>query len=147
MGRAAVVLDGQNLRRTINKDLGFTNQDRSENLRRSAEVARLINDAGVLCLAAFVAPEEALRQKAGEVVGRERFLVVHLSAPIEVCRQRDVDGHYPQADRGELTHFPGVSAPYEPPVQPDLVLATDKLGVEECVERILRLLEERGILG
>ena len=147
MGRAAVVLDGQNLRRTINKDLGFTNEDRSENLRRSAEVARLFNDAGVLCLAAFVAPEEAIRQKAGEVVGRERFLVVHLSAPIEVCRQRDVDGHYPQADRGELTLFPGVSAPYEPPVQPDLVLATDKLGVEECVERILRLLEERGILG
>jgi bifunctional enzyme CysN/CysC len=147
MGRAAVVLDGQNLRRTINKDLGFTNEDRSENLRRSAEVAKLFNDAGVLCLAAFVAPEEAIRQKAAEVVGRERFLVVHLTAPLEICRQRDVDGHYPQADRGELTLFPGVSAPYEPPIQPDLVLDTASLAVEECVERILRLLEERGILG
>lgn len=147
MGRAAVVLDGQNLRRTINKDLGFTTEDRSENLRRSAEVARLFNDAGILCLAAFVAPEEAIRQKAAEVVGRERFLVVHMTAPIDVCRQRDVDGHYPQADRGELTLFPGVSAPYEAPSKPDLVLATDKLAVEECVERILRLLEERGILG
>ena len=69
------------------------------------------------------------------------------TAPIEVCRQRDVDGHYPQADRGELTLFPGVSAPYEEPVKPDLVLATDKLAVEECVERILRLLEEGEILG
>jgi bifunctional enzyme CysN/CysC len=147
MGRAAVVLDGQNLRRTINKDLGFTTEDRSENIRRSAEVAKLFNDAGVLCLAAFVAPEEAIRQKAAEVVGRERFLVVHLTAPIEVCRQRDVDGHYPQADRGELTLFPGVSAPYEEPAKPDLVLATDKLAVEECVERIVRLLEEREILG
>jgi bifunctional enzyme CysN/CysC len=147
MGRAAVVLDGQNLRRTINKDLGFTTEDRSENLRRSAEVARLFNDAGILCLAAFVAPEEAIRQKAADVVGRERFLVVHLDAPIEVCRKRDVDGHYPQADRGELTLFPGVSAPYEVPSKADLVLATDKLSVEECVERILRLLEEKEILG
>ena len=147
MGRAAVVLDGQNLRRTINKDLGFTTEDRSENLRRSAEVARLFNDAGVLCLAAFVAPEEAIRQKAAEVVGRERFLVVHLDAPIDVCRKRDIDGHYPQADRGELTLFPGVSAPYEAPSKPDLVLSTDKLSVEECVERILSLLEERGVLS
>jgi len=73
--------------------------------------------------------------------------VVHLDAPLEVCRKRDVDGHYPQADKGELTLFPGVSAPYETPEKPDLVLKTDKLGVEECVEQILKLLEEKGILG
>ena len=81
MGRAVCVLDGQNMRRGISRDLGFTVADRSENLRRSAEVAKLLNDAGLICLAAFLAPEEAVRQKAAEVVGRERFLVVHLDAP------------------------------------------------------------------
>lgn len=147
LGRAVVVLDGQNMRRGISKDLGFSADERSENLRRSAEVARLFNGAGIICLAAFVAPDEAIRQKAAHVVGRERFLVVHLSAPLEVCRQRDVDGHYAQADKGEIALFPGVSAPYDPPTAPDLVLPTHELPVEACVERILSLLEERGILG
>ena len=86
MGRAVCVLDGQNMRRGISRDLGFTVADRSENLRRSAEAAKLLNDAGLICIAAFLAPEEAVRQKAADVVGRERFLVVHLDAPIEVCR-------------------------------------------------------------
>src|SRR5205823_14181811 len=86
-GRAVVVLDGQNMRRGISKDLGFTADERSENLRRSAEVARLFNDAGTIVLAAFVAPDEAIRQKAASTIGRERFLVIHLSAPLEVCRQ------------------------------------------------------------
>ncbi|MEX2173228.1 MAG: sulfate adenylyltransferase subunit CysN [Pirellulaceae bacterium] len=143
-GRAVVVLDGQNMRRGISKDLGFTADERSENLRRSAEVARLFNDGGILVVAAFVAPDEAIRQKAAERIGRERFLVVHLDCPLEVCRQRDTDGHYAQADSGELANFPGISAPYEPPAQPDLVLATDKLGVEQCVEQILALLEAKG---
>jgi bifunctional enzyme CysN/CysC len=143
-GRAVVVLDGQNMRRGISKDLGFTADERSENLRRSAEVAKLFNDAGILVLAAFVAPDEAIRQKAAAAIGRERFLVVHLSAPIEVCRQRDSEGHYKLADSGEMALFPGVSSPYEPPAQPDLVLETDKRPVEECVEAILTLLERKG---
>lgn len=147
MGRAAVVLDGQNMRRGISKDLGFSADERSENLRRSAEVARLFNDAGILCIGAFVAPEEAVRQKAAEVVGCERFLVVHLSAPLEVCRQRDTDGHYALADKGEMVSFPGISAPYEAPVSPDLLLPTHELPVSECVERIVKLLEERGLLS
>ena len=147
LGRACVVLDGQNMRRGISRDLGFTADDRSENLRRSAEVAKLFNDAGLVCLAAFVAPEEAVRQKAGEVIGRERFLVVHLSAPLEVCRQRDTDGHYKLADSGEIALFPGVSAPYEAPEKPDLVLPTHKLRVDECVEKIIALLEERGMIS
>jgi bifunctional enzyme CysN/CysC len=146
-GRAVVVLDGQNMRRGVSKDLGFTAGERSENLRRSAEVARLFNDAGVIVLAAFVAPEEAIRQKAAATIGRERFLVVHLSAPLEVCRQRDTDGHYKLADSGEMALFPGVSSPYEPPAQPDLVLETAKLPVDQCVEKILALLESCGVLG
>ncbi|MFN5756694.1 MAG: sulfate adenylyltransferase subunit CysN [Planctomycetia bacterium] len=146
MGRAVVVLDGQNMRLGISKDLGFTTAERSENLRRSVEVARLFNDAGILCVGAFVAPDEEVRQKAADRVGRDRFLVVHLSAPLEVCRQRDTDGHYPLADSGELANFPGVSAPYEPPAKPDLVLPTHEWPVGKCVDAVIRLLESRGVV-
>ena len=147
LGRSATVLDGQNMRRGISRDLGFAADDRSENLRRSAEVAKLINEAGLICIGAFVAPSEEVRQRAAEVVGTDRFLVVYLSAPVEVCRERDTDGHYPQADSGELPNFPGVSSPYEQPVSPDLVLPTHQLPVTECVDAILKLLEERGIVS
>jgi bifunctional enzyme CysN/CysC len=144
--RAVVVLDGQKLRLGISKDLGFAADDRSENLRRSAEIAKILNDSGMLCLAAFVAPEEAVRQKAGEVIGRDRFLVVHLDAPLEVCRQRDTEGHYQLAESGEIASFPGVSAPYEPPAAADLVLHTDRTSVPACVDAVLQLLTQRGIL-
>jgi bifunctional enzyme CysN/CysC len=145
MGRAVCVLDGQSLRRGISRDLGFSVADRSENLRRGAEAAKLLNDAGLICLAAFLAPEEVVRQRAAEVVGRERFLVVHLEAPIEVCRQRDQEGLYAKADRGEIGNYPGVSAPYEAPAAPDLVLKTAELSVDECVDRIVKLLDERRV--
>ncbi|MCC6492098.1 MAG: adenylyl-sulfate kinase, partial [Pirellulales bacterium] len=145
LGRAVCVLDGQNLRRGISRDLGFTVADRSENLRRGAEAAKLLNDAGLICLAALLAPEEAVRQKAAEVVGRQRFLVVHLDAPIEVCRQRDQEGLYDKADRGEIANYPGVSAPYEPPASSDLVLNTAELSVDECVKRVVKLLDERRV--
>jgi bifunctional enzyme CysN/CysC len=147
MGRAVCVLDGRSMRRGISRDLGFSVADRSENLRRSAEAARLLNDAGLICIAAFLAPEEAVRQRAAEVVGRGRFLVVHLDAPLDVCRARDPDGMYAKADEGELANVPGVSAPYEPPANPDLVLNTADLPVVECVKRILTLLNERRIMA
>jgi bifunctional enzyme CysN/CysC len=146
LGRAATVLDGQNMRRGISKDLGFTAEERSENLRRSAEVAKLINEAGLICIGAFVAPSEEVRQKAAEVVGKDRFLVVHLAAPVEVCRQRDTDGHYPLADSGEIANFPGVSAPYEQPAAPDLLLPTHEVPVNQCVDQILKMLEERSVI-
>ena len=145
MGRAVAVLDGQNMRRGISRDLGFTVADRSENLRRGAEAAKLFNDAGLICIAAFLAPEESVRQKTAEVVGRERFLVVHLEAPIEVCRTRDREGLYAKADAGEIANFPGVSAPYETPPSPDLLLNTAELPVDECVKRVVALLSERKI--
>jgi len=145
-GRAVAVLDGQNMRRGISKDLGFTSDDRSENLRRSAEVAKLFNAAGLICIGAFVAPDESVRRKAAEAIGVDRFLVVHLDCPLDVCRQRDTDGHYQLADRGELAMFPGVSAPYEPPAQPELTLRTDQLNVEQCVDAIVQLLEQRGVI-
>ena len=146
-GRAVMVLDGQAMRLGISRDLGFSASERSENLRRSIEVARLANDAGLIVLAAFVAPDEDTRQKAADLVGPARFLTVHLAASLEVCRQRDEKGQYTKADAGELANFPGVSAPYEPPAAADLVLPTDELPVARCVEAIVELLEQRGILG
>src|SRR5690606_28843855 len=100
-GRACTVLDGEHLRRGISKDLGFTADDRSENLRRGAEIARMINEAGLICIAAFVAPSEDVRERARQVVGSDRFLVVHLKAAEAVRRARDSAGHYKQADEGE----------------------------------------------
>jgi bifunctional enzyme CysN/CysC len=147
IGRAVCVLDGQNMRRGLSRDLGWTVADRSENLRRTAEAAKLINDAGLICLAAIIAPEETVRQKAADVIGRDRFLVVHLDAPLELCRQRDQEGLYEKADEGEIANFPGVSAPYEPPASPDLELNTAELDVDECVRRIVKLLNERKIVA
>lgn len=145
-GQACLVLDGQNMRLGISRDLGFTAEDRSENLRRSAEVAKLMNDAGLICIEAFVAPSEEVRQRAAQVIGAERFLVVHLSAPVDVCRQRDQRGQYAKADNGEIASFPGVSAPYEPPLAPDLVLPTHELSVDQCVDRILDMLRQKNII-
>ena len=145
-GRATSVLDGQNMRLGISKDLGFNFADRSENLRRSAEVARVINDAGLICICAFLAPSRLARDNARDLLGSERFLEIHLDAPIDVCRARDREGMYPLADRGEIANFPGVSAPYEAPEAPDLRLGTDELDVETCVERILELLRVRGFV-
>jgi bifunctional enzyme CysN/CysC len=146
-GRACTVLDGQNMRLGISRDLGFTAEERSENLRRSAEVARLINDAGLICIGAFVAPSEEVRRKAGEVIGADRFFQVYLDAPLEICRQRDRESQYARADSGEIANFPGVSAAYEPPQHPHLVLATGQLDVQACVEQILGMLREKGILA
>jgi bifunctional enzyme CysN/CysC len=145
-GRAATVLDGQNLRSGISKDLTFSLSDRSENLRRVAEIARLMNDAGLLCIAAFVAPSEEVRGKVKEVIGADRFFVVHLSAPIEVCRQRDDDDQYSRADSGEFPNFPGVSAPYDAPTNADLVVPTHQWPIDQCVDAIVKMLEERKVI-
>ncbi len=145
MGRAVCVLDGQNMRQGLSRDLGFDAADRGENLRRSAEAAKLMNDAGLICLAAVLAPEQATREKAADVIGRDRFLVVHLDAPVEVCRARDQEGLYAKADAGEIANFPGVSAPYEAPTKADLVLNTAELPVDECVKQVIALLGERKI--
>jgi len=144
-GRACVVIDGQDIRRGINKDLGFTAEDRSENLRRGAEVAKLMNDAGLICIAAFIAPSADVREKARNVIGSERFVMVHLDAPVEVCRARDVDGHYKLADAGDFANFPGVNEAYEPPSNADLVLRTDQMSIDECVDSIVQLLGDKRV--
>jgi len=145
-GRSAAVLDGERMRHGISKGLGFAAWERSENLRRSVEVAKVLNEAGLISICAFVAPDEAIRQKARDTVGRERFFEVHVTAPLEVCRKRDDQGMYAKADSGEIADFPGISAPYEAPKSPDLRLETDKLSVDQCVDQIVSLLERRKIV-
>jgi len=147
MGRASAVLDGVNMRRGLTKELGFTAEDRSENLRRSSEVAKLMNGAGLIAICAFVAPSEEVRQKAAHSIGEDEFMVIHLAAPLDICRERDDEGMYAKADAGEISNFPGVSSEYEPPVDPALKLNTAVLSVDECVDRIIALLEERDILA
>ena len=114
-GRAVTVLYGQNMRQGLNRDLGFTADDRSENLRRSAEVAKLMNDAGVITVAAFVAPHEAVREKVKQLIGRDRVLEVFCTAPMEVLRARDQSGAYRLADEGKIAQMPGVTAAFEEP--------------------------------
>ncbi len=146
-GRAVTVLYGQNMRQGLNRDLGFTADDRSENLRRSAEVAKLINDAGIITVAAFVAPHEAVRERVKDVIGRDRVLEVYCTAPMDVLRSRDHSGAYKLADEGKIVQMPGVTAAFEAPKAPDLVLPTDSLGVDECVDRIVAQMKARGYLS
>jgi len=146
LGCKALVLDGHDLRAGLSRDLGFTADDRSENSRRASEVARICTDAGLLVIANFVSPYQTDRDLARETVGAERYLEVHVSTPVDVCAQRD-PATYAKARSGELRNFTGVSAPYEPPAQPDLVLPHHELATEACVEKLVALLKARGILS
>lgn len=139
------VFDGDNVRHGLCADLGFSAEDRSENLRRIGEMARLFLDAGVVGLAAFISPMRADRERVRRIVGAENFLEVFVSCPLEVCESRDVKGMYRRARRGEIKEFTGVSAPYEPPEAAGLVLDTDRLSIDECVARVLDRLKAMGI--
>jgi len=144
-GLLAHVLDGENARLGISKDLGFTADERQENIRRAAEVARLFNQAGLVSICAFLSPYEALRRQAREIVGPDRFIEAYLSAPAEVCQQRAAE-NYDLARSGEIKQFSGVTAPYEAPRSPDLALPTHELDINECIERIVALLKAKGLL-
>ena len=137
------VLDGSDMRSGISKDLGFTAKERSENMRRAAEIALMFNNSGLICICSFVAPDAGVREKARKLIGGDRFLEIYLTASEETRRKRDEQGAYNKADKGEINEFPGISAAYDVPESPDLILETDKLNVEECVDRIIRLLEKR----
>ena len=137
IGRQCCVLDGENVRLGFNKDLGFSADDRNENIRRAAEVAKLLNDAGLTAICAFVSPYRDGRKLARKIVGEDNFIEVYLSAPIAECKKRNPDGMYDMAKDGEIKQFTGVSAPYEIPESPDIVIPTHQMGVDECVEMIL----------
>ena len=142
-GRAVALLDGDQLRRGLNRDLGFTPQDRHENIRRTAEVARLMNDAGLIVIAAFISPYRADRAMAAQVIGAGQFIEIHVSTPVAVCEARDVKGLYAKARAGQIAQFTGVSAPYEAPLDAALTLDTQALALEESVERICQYLWQR----
>jgi bifunctional enzyme CysN/CysC len=146
-GCSVVSLDGDSLRAGLCKDLGFSARDRDENIRRAAEVARLLHDAGHLVLCSFISPFQSHRDLARALIPPGRFFEVHVRCSLETCRRRDPKGLYVLADRGELPEFTGVSSPYEEPANPELVVDTESAGVGELVEQIFRRLLESGILG
>ena len=137
------ILDGDNIRCGINSDLGFSESDRRENIRRIAEVCKLFTSTGVITLAAFVSPTRDLRRMAAEIIGRDDFVEIYVSTPIEECERRDVKGLYAKARRGEIADFTGISAPFEAPDAADIVIDTSHTGVDECVRQIMERLAPR----
>ena len=142
MGRHTMLLDGDNVRMGLNKNLGFREADRIENIRRIAEVSKLMNDAGLIVLTSFISPFAQDRQNAREIIG-DAFMEVYVSTPIEECERRDVKGLYKMAREGKLDHFTGVTSPYEVPEHPDAVIDTAKYSLEECVDLILEQLKDQ----
>ncbi len=136
MGRHTMLLDGDNIRMGLNRNLGFTETDRVENIRRIAEVAKLMNDAGLIVLTAFISPYRKDRENAREIIGND-FLEVYVSTPIEVCERRDVKGLYKKARRGEIPNFTGISSPYEASDAPDLIIDTQETSIEDAVSMIV----------
>ncbi|MFW6238917.1 MAG: adenylyl-sulfate kinase [Halanaerobiales bacterium] len=140
-GLVAYRLDGDNVRQGVNRDLGFSPEDRNENIRRISEVAALFKDAGVITLAAFISPYQKVRDFARECAGENFFKEIYVKADVETCARRDPKGLYERAMKGEIENFTGVSAPYEEPEDPDLVLDTRKLTVVECRDRVLEIVK------
>ncbi|MDP3029829.1 MAG: adenylyl-sulfate kinase [Deltaproteobacteria bacterium] len=143
LGYLTFVLDGDNIRRGLNSNLGFSPEDRSENIRRIAELANLFSMAGIINVAAFISPYRRERNLARQLAGNGNFAEVYVNCPLEVCIQRDPKELYKRALRGEIKNFTGIDAPYEAPEQPDLVIKTDIESAGECVNNILRYLREK----
>ena len=142
MGKHTMLLDGDNVRMGLNRNLGFREADRIENIRRIAEVSKLMNDAGLIVLTSFISPFAQDRQNAREIIG-DAFMEVYVSTPMEECERRDVKGLYKKARKGELDHFTGVTSPYEVPQHADVVIDTSKFSVEACVDQILEQLKNQ----
>lgn len=137
------ILDGDNIRFGINRDLGFSEADRTENIRRIAEISKLFTQTGIITLAAFVSPTNALRAMAREIIGAEDFAEIYVATPLEECERRDVKGLYQKARRGEIRDFTGISAPFEAPENPTLRIDTTNRPVEEVTDEVLAAIIER----
>ena len=142
LGRHTMLLDGDNIRMGLNKNLGFVEADRVENIRRIAEVAKLMNDAGLIVLTAFISPYQKDRENAREIIGDD-FFEVYVSTPLEECERRDVKGLYKKARNGEIPNFTGITSPYEVPEAPDMVINTQEVSLEEAVNSIIEKIEEK----
>lgn len=134
------LLDGDNIRTGINNNLGFSEADRIENIRRIAEVSKLFVDTGIVTLATFISPMRQMRQMAADIIGREDFIEVYVSTPVEECERRDVKGLYARARKGEIKNFTGISAPFEAPENPALAIDTSRLSLQQSVEAVLQLI-------
>lgn len=137
-GFKTYLLDGDNIRSGLNKDLTFTDDARVENIRRISEVCKLFLDAGVVLLSAFISPFKSDREQVKSIVGAENYIEVFVDAPLEICEQRDVKGLYKKARAGEVKNFTGISSPYEKPANPDIVIATDKMSVEQSIDVLMK---------
>ena len=143
MGHTTMLLDGDNVRAGINNNLGFSPEDRHENIRRIAETAKLFLDCGVITLCCFVSPTEELRQLAKGIIGAKDFIEVYVNTPIEECERRDVKGLYAKARKGEIADFTGISAPFEPPLHPAFEIRTEGRSEKECVTELMNFLLPR----
>ena len=143
-GHQAYILDGDNIRHGLNKNLGFSPEDRSENIRRIGEVAKLFTDANIITITAFISPYRQDRENARKLQKNGEFIEVYVKCPLEVCEQRDTKGLYKKARAGEVKEFTGISAPYEEPVNHEITIDTSKMPVEESIRAILKYLEEKG---
>ena len=146
MAAIPILLDGDNVRHGLNKDLGFTAADRVENIRRVGEVAQLFVDAGVIVLCSFISPFRAEREAVRSIVDEEEFIEIHVTAPLEVCERRDPKGLYAKSRSGQLPNFTGIDSPYEAPEHPDLVLDTTSAPAAELAQRVVALLQSRGVV-
>jgi len=140
-GKLAYILDGDNIRMGLNKDLGFSDDDRKENIRRIAEVAKLLSDAGVIVITAFISPFREERSKAKEIIGKDNFLEVYVSAPLKVCEDRDPKGLYKKARSGEIPMFTGIDSPYQEPLRPDFFVDTENNTIDGCANNLYKKLE------
>jgi len=145
-GVRTYVLDGDNVRTGLNKGLGFSAEDREENIRRIGEVAKLFVDAGLVVLTAFISPYKKDRDAARSLVGSDEFVEIFVKCPLEICERRDVKGLYEKARRGVVKQFTGIDDPYEEPEDPEIIVETDKADLEQSVEEILKFLEARRLI-
>ena len=145
-GHLCFVLDGDNIRHGLNKNLGFSPEDREENIRRIGEVAKLFSDAGVIAMTAFISPYRKDRDNARALLEDNRFVEIFVKVPLDVAEERDPKGLYKKARAGEIKEFTGISAPYEEPLSPELVVDTSELGLEQSADEVIRFLESREIV-
>ena len=147
MGLQTYILDGDNVRMGLNKDLGFSAEDRTENIRRITEVAKLFADSGSIILTAFISPYREDRDKARKIISNDDFIEIFVSADLSVCEDRDPKGLYKKARSGEIKGFTGIDAPYEAPLNPELIVETDKNSIEESAQIVVDYLIENGIIS
>ena len=136
-GFFAQVLDGDNIRSGINRDLGFSLEDREENIRRISEITKLYLNSGIITICSFVSPTIAIRNNAKEIIGEKDFMEIYINTPLEICEERDVKGLYQKARKGEIKDFTGISAPFEVPESPEIEINTAQLSIDESVQKVL----------